>query len=143
MEGKKIESVLDAVDDRRKEPDHEFVSQLITQYYSQRLFQVVSDFIENKTLEQDDEEGFGVNGDEADGYRSDYGEEVGDADGIYRDQLEVYWEEEEDFGGPTGAQRGAKGKTKRAMEQRNIHVEARKRREREKILRERRRWEFP
>ena len=29
-EAKKIESVLDTVDDRRKEPDHEFVSQLIT-----------------------------------------------------------------------------------------------------------------
>lgn len=86
-EAKKIESVLDTVDDRRKEPDHEFVSQLITQHYSQRLFQVVSDFIENKTLEQeDDEEGFGgADGGDADGYRSDYGEEVGDADGIYRD----------------------------------------------------------
>ena len=29
-EAKKIETVLDTVDDRRKEPDHEFVSQLIT-----------------------------------------------------------------------------------------------------------------
>lgn len=105
---------------------------------------MVSDFIENKTLEQeDDEDEFGGANGDPDGYRSDYGEEVGDAEGIYRDQLEVYWEEEEDFGGSAGAQKGPKGKTKRAIEQRNAHVEARKRREREKIQRERRRWEFP
>jgi len=142
---KKIESVLDTVDDCRKEADHEFVSQLIAQHYSQRLFQVVSDLIENKTLEQeDDEDGYGAaNAADGDGYRSDYGEEMADEDGMYKDQLEVYWEEEDDFGGAPGAKAGAKGKARKAVEQRNAHVEARKRREREKAMRERRRWEFP
>lgn len=45
------------MDDRRKEPDHEFVAELITSHYAQQLFQIVSDVIENKSLELDDEEG--------------------------------------------------------------------------------------
>jgi hypothetical protein len=35
----KIENVLDAVvDDRKKEPDHDFVADLITSHYAQQLF---------------------------------------------------------------------------------------------------------
>lgn len=125
----KIESFMGAVDDVKKEPDHEFVSQLITEHYSQRLFQTVSDFINNKSLEEDavDE----------DGYASEYGDE--DADGVYQDQLEEYWEEDQTGAGP---KTGAKGRGRQG-DHKNAHVEARKRREREKLLREKRRWEFP
>jgi hypothetical protein len=35
---------MDTVDDVKKEIDHEYVSKLITHYFSQKLFREVSDF---------------------------------------------------------------------------------------------------
>jgi hypothetical protein len=46
--------MLELVDDVKKEPDHEYISKLITQHYSQKLFTEVSDFQMKKT--RDDEE---------------------------------------------------------------------------------------
>ena len=49
---------------------------------------------------------------DADGYRSDYGEELDGADGIYQDQLEEYWEEEVDYNLADAGGKRKKGKSK-------------------------------
>jgi len=49
---KKIESYMDAVDDIKKEPDHDYVSKLIVTYFSQKLFNAVSDFMMKKSKEE-------------------------------------------------------------------------------------------
>ena len=49
---KKVESYMDAVDDIKKEADHEYVSKLIVQYFSQKLFNAVSDFMMKKSKEE-------------------------------------------------------------------------------------------
>lgn len=43
---------MDAVDDVKKEVDHDYVSKLITTYFSQKLFCAVSDFMMKKTKEE-------------------------------------------------------------------------------------------
>lgn len=35
---------MDLVDDVKKEPDHDYISKLIIEHYSQKLFLEVSDF---------------------------------------------------------------------------------------------------
>ena len=66
---------MDTVDDVKKEADHEYVSDLITRYFSQRLFNTVSDFLMKKTKEEiyQDEE-LSDNPDEQD-YMDEYGYE--------------------------------------------------------------------
>ena len=142
----KIDNVLDAiVDDRRKEPDHDYISKLITDHYSSQLFQIVADIMENKSLEEQTqyETEAEYYEDEAEGYRSDYGEELDGSDGVFRDQLEPYWEEQPDYYADTADGKKRRGAKDSVQTRKNIHVEARKRREREKILREKRKWEFP
>jgi hypothetical protein len=52
---------MDVVDDIERLEDHEFISKLITNHFSQKLFQSVSDFINKKSLDyevgDDDEDG--------------------------------------------------------------------------------------
>ena len=66
---------MDTVDDVKKEADHEYVSRLITHYFSQRLFNTVSDFLMKKSKEEiyQDEE-LSDNPDEQD-YMDEYGYE--------------------------------------------------------------------
>jgi len=66
---------MDTVDDVKKEADHEYVSKLITQYFSQRLFNTVSDFLMKKAKEEmDNDEVLSDNPDEQD-YMDEYGYE--------------------------------------------------------------------
>lgn len=86
--------VLDLVDDVKKEEDHEYISKLITQYFSQKLFVEVSDFQMKKSREDI------------------YAEEVIDSeaeedeDDIYDDMLEEY---SEDYDSDDGGKRKKKG----------------------------------
>jgi DNA polymerase epsilon subunit 1 len=105
--------------------DHDFIADLVTKKFAQRLFSLVGDFLNRKA---DD---------------APHGEEQSDEDlaedpdeeRIEDDMREAYWEED-----PLGEFANPVGKGTRPA---NVLVEARKRRERERVLRERRRWEFP
>lgn len=107
----KIESYMDAVEDIKKEADHDFISDLITKFMSPKIFDIVQDFLMKKSEEE----------------QLDYSDND-EAEDDYQDLLEEY---DEDDPNNLGAGDG------------NHHVEARKRRERERILKERKRWEFP
>jgi hypothetical protein len=75
--------MFDQVDDVKKEPDHNYISKLITQHFSQRLFTEVSDFQMKKSRE--DEEVLS---------------EI-DEDDIYDDMREEYSEDIDDDENPT------------------------------------------
>jgi len=97
----KVESIMDAVDDIKKGPDHEFICKLITEHFSHKIFDIVCDFNMKKSTEDD------IVDLEEEDYESDQ-EEIDDG-----------------------------------MQGRNQYVEQRKRRERERIAKELRRWDFP
>ena len=120
----KIESFMDTVDDVKKEVDHEFISNLITQHFSQRLFVCVSDFQTKKTDEELNDDVIDLN------EEPEYDDEE-----VPEDMLEEYWEDDPNLMAPA-----KRGKDQRAQD---AHVRARIRREKEKKLREIKRWEFP
>ena len=74
---------MDTVDDVKKEVDHEFISSLITQHFSQRLFVCVSDFQTKKTEEEINDDVIDLNEDP----------EYDDED-VPEDMLEEYWEDD-------------------------------------------------
>ena len=117
---------MDTVDDVKKEVDHEYISKLITQHFSQRLFVCVSEFQMKKSEEDIYADEVISNGDD---------QEYDDED-VPDDMLEEYWEDDPNM----LATNKRSGKDQRAQD---AHVRARLRREREKKLREIRRWEFP
>jgi len=49
---KKIETMMDEVDDIKRGPDHEFISKLITEHFSQKIFDIVCDFMVKKNSEE-------------------------------------------------------------------------------------------
>lgn len=49
---KMVENYMDAVDDIKKEEDHDYVSKLITQHFSHKIFDAVTDFIMKKSNEE-------------------------------------------------------------------------------------------
>jgi SAM-dependent MidA family methyltransferase len=108
---------MDAVDDIKKEEDHDFVSKLITQYFSHKIFDAVTDFIMKKSNEEIYQNDVVSDNEDDD----DYGDE---------DQQEDDFEEEHN-------------RQKAPKRDRNQFIEARKKREKERQLREIKRWEFP
>lgn len=92
--------MMDEVDDIKRGPDHDFISRLITDYFSQKIFDVVCDFM----VKKNDEEIIG-------GAVSDNGEDEEEDEGEYgyEDQNEEYYEDEGFHGNPTGV-RGKKNK---------------------------------
>lgn len=80
---KKIESYMDAVDDIKREADHDFVSKLIVTHFSQKLFCAVSDFMMKKSKEE-------IYRDEVESEDPDE-----DADELeYQDMLEDYYDDD-------------------------------------------------
>lgn len=114
--------LLDLVDDVKKEPDHDFISKLITQHFSQKLFIEVSDFMLKKTKEE-------IYAEEivSDNEEDDYGQEE-----AYDDLHEEYSED------PDNTKRGGKKRS-----QMNARILARKRREEAQKKKEREAWNFP
>lgn len=78
---KMVEDFMDAVDDIKKEEDHDFVSKLITQYFSHKIFDAVTDFIMKKSNEEIYQNDVVSDNDEDD----EYG---------YEDQHEEYYEDD-------------------------------------------------
>lgn len=75
---------MDAVDDVKREIDHEYISTLITEYFSSKIFDVVSDLLYKKTDEEAIEPENESENDEP------------NAAGFFADQYEDYSEQEED-----------------------------------------------
>ena len=98
---KKVESYMDLVDDVKKERDHDFIEGLISDYFSHKLFQAISDFAQKK--------------------------EVDAAAHLEQEEEEEEAEDEEDL-----ADFGA-----------SAYERARKKREKERLQRQMRLWEFP
>ena len=121
----KIENIMDAVDDVKREPDHDFISKLITDYFSSKIFDVVCDFMVKKNNEEVGGEVLSEQ-DEDDG---EYG---------YEDQHEEYFEDD----GFEQQLKGKKGKQE-MVNTRNKFVEERKKREKERLAKELKKWEFP
>ena len=134
---KKIESYMDAVDDIKKEPDHDYVSKLIITYFSQKLFCAVSDFMMKKSKEE-------IYRDEVE---SDDPEDDGEADELeYQDMQEDYYDD--DPNDLQGDERGKYGGKRRPNnpnddKQQNMYVIARRNREKARKLKELKKWEFP
>lgn len=79
---KKIQSLMDAVDDIKKEPDHDFISKLITDHFSTKVFDMVNDFLYKKSNEEIDKYDEGS-------------DREPDENGVYSDQYESYSDDEE------------------------------------------------
>ena len=103
---KAIANFMDAVDDIKKEDDHDFVSKLITQYFSHKIFDAVTDFIMKKSNEEIYQNDVVSDNDEDD----DYG---------YEDQQEDDYDDEPN-------------QQKRPKRDRNQFIEARKKREKDR-----------
>lgn len=112
----RIMSLTDAVDDIKREPDHDFISKLITDYFSTKVFDMVNDLLYKKSSEE-------INQNDIES------EEEPDENGAYADQYESYSEGEEVEVDPS--------------KPRNVHAEEREKRERARRLAEERKWEFP
>lgn len=102
------------VDDVKREPDHQYISQLISEHFCQKIFDHVSDLMYKKSSEE-------INANEEISENDEP-----DEDGVYSDQYEEYSEEE----GQDNPHQ-------------NKHVENRLRREKERKLNELKKWEFP
>ena len=107
----KITSYMDDVDDVKRERDHEQISELITKYFSHKLFNLVSDFQMKKSQEQ-------IYAEEIVGEQSEESE--------YSDDQYGYESEpglQEDLQGPS-------------KDEQKKYIEQRKRREQQRRLRE-------
>ena len=110
-------SLLDAVDDIKREPDHEYISKLITDYFSSSVFDMVNDLLYKKSSEE-------VNQNDIDS------DQEPDENGVYADQYESYSEGEDEEEVSAGKPR-------------NAYAIEREKRERARKLAEERKWEFP
>jgi hypothetical protein len=132
---KKIESYMDAVDDIKREADHDYVSKLIVTHFSQKLFCAVSDFMMKKSKEE-------IYRDEVESEDLDE-----DADELeYQDMLEDYYDDDpNDFQGDERGRQGGKRRQtgKNDDRQQNMYVIARRNREKARKARELKKWEFP
>jgi len=53
IESKKVQNLMDVVEDSIKEQDHDFIVKLIAEHFSSKLFSLVEDFYKHRNVKEE------------------------------------------------------------------------------------------